>query len=77
MKGMPLDTVHDDLVHALGTEVMADATVTKYAGSANFVPKRLGLITSHLRWIPHTLTADQKSERVGYSRQLLAILEQQ
>jgi hypothetical protein len=31
----------------------------------------------HLRWIPYTLTEDQKSERVTYSRQLLATLEQQ
>jgi hypothetical protein len=31
----------------------------------------------HLPWIPHTLTEDQKSERVTYSRQLLATLEQQ
>jgi hypothetical protein len=37
----------------------------------------LGLIKFHLHWIPHSPTADQKSGRVGYSRQLLAILGQQ
>jgi hypothetical protein len=31
----------------------------------------------HLEWIPHTRPADQKSERIGYSRQLLVTLEQQ
>jgi hypothetical protein len=35
-----------------------------------------GLTKFHLRWIPYTLTEDQKSERVTYSRQLLATLEQ-
>jgi transposase len=37
----------------------------------------LGLRKFHLRWIPCTLTEDQKSERVTYSTQLLATLEQQ
>jgi hypothetical protein len=37
----------------------------------------LGLITFHLHWIPHTLRVDQKSERVGYSRQLLTIVKQE
>jgi hypothetical protein len=36
-----------------------------------------GLIKFHFHWIPHTFTADQMSERGGYSSQLLAILEQQ
>jgi hypothetical protein len=37
----------------------------------------LGLTKFHLRWIPYTLTEDQKSERLTYSRQPLATLEQQ
>jgi transposase len=37
----------------------------------------LGLTKFHLRWIPYTLTEDQKNERVTYSRQLVATLEQQ
>jgi transposase len=37
----------------------------------------LGLIKFHLHSIPDRLAADQKSERVSYSRQLLTILEQQ
>jgi hypothetical protein len=36
-----------------------------------------GLIKCHLHWMSHTLTADQKSERVGYSRQPLAIRKQE
>jgi hypothetical protein len=37
----------------------------------------LGLIKVHLHWIPEALKVAEKSERLSYSRQLLAILEQQ
>jgi hypothetical protein len=36
MKGMVLDTIHDDLVRTLGKDVVAYSTVTKYARSAQF-----------------------------------------
>jgi hypothetical protein len=39
--------------------------------------KDIGLVKCHLGWITHTFSAGQKSERVSYSRQLLAIVEQQ
>jgi hypothetical protein len=41
-----MDQIYDDLVHALGTEVIADSTVTKYSRSANFVPKKDGTLTN-------------------------------
>jgi transposase len=37
----------------------------------------LGLTKLHLRWVPHTLNADQKNERMSLSSQLLAILQQE
>jgi hypothetical protein len=36
MKGMALDTIHDDLVRTLGKDAVAYSTVTKYARSAQF-----------------------------------------
>jgi transposase len=37
----------------------------------------LGLKKLHLRWVPHTLSANQKSERVTYSRLLAKALEKE
>jgi hypothetical protein len=36
MKGMALDTIHNDLVRTLGKDVVMYSTVTKYARSAQF-----------------------------------------
>jgi hypothetical protein len=36
MKGMALDTTHDNLVRTLGNDAVAYSTVTKYARSAQF-----------------------------------------
>jgi hypothetical protein len=36
MKGMALDTIHDDIVHTLGKDAVAYSTVTKYACTAQF-----------------------------------------
>jgi hypothetical protein len=36
MKGMALDTIHDDLVRTLGRDAVAYSTVTRYARSAQF-----------------------------------------
>jgi hypothetical protein len=36
MKGMALDTIHDDLVRPHGKDAVACSTVTKYARSAHF-----------------------------------------
>jgi hypothetical protein len=36
MKGMALDTIHDDLLLTLGKDTVAYSTVTKYARSAQF-----------------------------------------
>jgi hypothetical protein len=36
MKEMAFDAIHDDLVHALGKDVVAYSTMTKYAHSAQF-----------------------------------------
>jgi hypothetical protein len=40
MKGMSLDAIHVDLVRTLGTDAVTDSTVTKYACSAKFSPKK-------------------------------------
>ena len=42
MKGMSLEDIHSDLVTTLGTDAVAYTTVTKYARSASFVPKKDG-----------------------------------
>jgi hypothetical protein len=36
MKGMALNTIHDDLVRTLGKDVVAYSTVTKYARNSQF-----------------------------------------
>jgi hypothetical protein len=59
MKEMPLDLVHDDLVHTLGGEAMAYSTVTKSAWSTNFVPKENGPSSARMET---TLTAINKGE---------------
>jgi hypothetical protein len=40
MKGMSLDAIHEDLVRTLGTDAVTYPTVTKYARSAKFSPKK-------------------------------------
>jgi zona occludens toxin (predicted ATPase) len=40
MKGMSLDAIHEDLVRTLGTDAVTDSTITKYARSAMFSPKK-------------------------------------
>jgi hypothetical protein len=40
MKGMSLDAIHEDLVRTLGTDAVTCLTVTKYARSAKFSPKK-------------------------------------
>jgi hypothetical protein len=40
MKGMSLDAIHEDLVRTLGTDAVTSSTVTKYARSAKFSPKK-------------------------------------
>jgi hypothetical protein len=40
MKGMSLDAIHDDLVRTLGTDAVTSTTVTKYARSWKFSPKK-------------------------------------
>jgi hypothetical protein len=42
IKGIPLNTVHDDLVYTLGVEGLTSSPVTKYAQSGNFVAKKDG-----------------------------------
>jgi histone-lysine N-methyltransferase SETMAR len=37
---------------------------------------KLGLKKFHLRWVPHSISSNQKSERVSYSNLLLAALEE-
>jgi hypothetical protein len=40
MKGMALDTIHEDLVRMLEENAIAYLTVTKYVRSARFPPKQ-------------------------------------
>jgi hypothetical protein len=40
MKGISLDAIHEDLVRTLGTDPVTSSTVTKYARSAKFSPKK-------------------------------------
>jgi hypothetical protein len=40
MTGMSLDAIHEDLVRTLGTDGVTSSTVTKYARSAEFSPKK-------------------------------------
>jgi hypothetical protein len=39
-KGMSLDAIHEDLVRTLGTDAVTYSTVTNYARSAKFSPKK-------------------------------------
>jgi hypothetical protein len=40
MKGMSLDVIHENLVRTLGTDAVTYSTVTKYARSVKFSPKK-------------------------------------